>query len=224
MHTRSGDIICSNNDTSTLCQLVSTDANLDEQTDSFFTLFAPTNDAFDNLPDEISDALAVDSALLPFVLQYHVTMGKIRLDRLLCGGRIEMLNLYNTTTRCDGDRIFQVGDGNTPDARPELIATDIEACNGLVHLVDEVILPLLLEPPGPPEVVGTGYCTYSPDYRCYENGWPACCDNDPQSCPSRQPGCDDWDDDQSWTTAPTTPISTTEFPLIPEKDCFTVGE
>lgn len=40
---------------------------------------------------------------------------------------------------------------------------------------------------------GASYCTYSPDKKCYSNGWPACCMSDVfpgASCPAEQPGCD----------------------------------
>ena len=45
----------------------------------------------------------------------------------------------------------------------------------------------------PPEetMVGTSYCTYAPDYDCYEKGWPECCDDKKKdACPTEQPPCD----------------------------------
>lgn len=37
---------------------------------------------------------------------------------------------------------------------------------------------------------GSSYCTWSPDYDCYEEGWPKCCGDDDQPCPDSQPRCD----------------------------------
>ena len=45
----------------------------------------------------------------------------------------------------------------------------------------------------PPEetMVGTSYCTYSPDYDCYEKGWPECCQKkEGKDCPAERPPCD----------------------------------
>lgn len=52
-----------------------------------------------------------------------------------------MTNGKYTRTICRGDHIFQKGSGNTKDDKPEIIGIDVEACNGVIHVVDEVILP-----------------------------------------------------------------------------------
>ena len=45
---------------------------------------------------------------------------------------------------------------------------------------------------GGPCPAGASYCTWSPDYDCYNSGWPACCDDDlgGASCPTQQPECE----------------------------------
>jgi len=40
-------------------------------------------------------------------------------------------------------------------------------------------------------ISGASYCTWSPEYDCYQNGWPSCCSDDSQDCPKQQPQCDD---------------------------------
>jgi hypothetical protein len=37
---------------------------------------------------------------------------------------------------------------------------------------------------------GSSYCSYAPEYECYEFGWPSCCLDDPDSCPEEKPSCD----------------------------------
>merc|ERR1719162_419865 len=39
-------------------------------------------------------------------------------------------------------------------------------------------------------LLGSSYCTYSPDKECYSSGWPECCGADEESCPDARPGCD----------------------------------
>lgn len=127
-----------------------------------FTVFAPTNQAFAKLGVEAIEALLDDVDALKDLLLYHVINSPMAvfLDELVCGVEVLMLNGMTTTTECSsssngggggGDRpedddnaIFQVGMGNTDDDLPLLASTDIEACNGVIHAVDNVILPRTL--------------------------------------------------------------------------------
>jgi hypothetical protein len=52
-----------------------------------------------------------------------------------------MTNGEDSRTVCKGDAIYQKGGGNTDDALPQIISADIVACNGVVHVVDNVMLP-----------------------------------------------------------------------------------
>ena len=60
-----------------------------------------------------------------------------------CSYLLHMANGDDTRTICrDGtQRLFQKGNGNTDDDRPRIVDFDKEACNGVIHTVDEVILP-----------------------------------------------------------------------------------
>jgi hypothetical protein len=62
---------------------------------------------------------------------------------LVCDGFVTMANGKDSQTVCDDETevVFQVGQDNLPDQLPAIIATDVEACNGVIHIVDNVMLP-----------------------------------------------------------------------------------
>jgi uncharacterized surface protein with fasciclin (FAS1) repeats len=106
------------------------------------TVFAPTNDAFIalladfevNSLDELIDKIGID--LLRSVLLYHVVEGRVFSSDLM-NGNVE--SLMGETFRVDvsGPSLIDKG-GNVSN----IIATDIQATNGTVHVIDRVILPL----------------------------------------------------------------------------------
>ncbi|MGB3542691.1 fasciclin domain-containing protein [Rubrivirga sp.] len=100
------------------------------QGDGPFTVFAPTNAAFARLGDD-----AIQSLLRPenrdqltAILTYHVVPGRVTARQI---GRIDELETVNGQSLSIGVRI----DG------AELVATDIEASNGIVHVIDRVLMP-----------------------------------------------------------------------------------
>ena len=96
--------------------------------------------AFDELGDVLDEVLA-DDDLLKDILLFHAVDEELKADDLHCTGRTEMVNGRDTRTVCrDGD-IFQKGAGNLRRDRPRIIHADVEACNGVIHAVDEVLLP-----------------------------------------------------------------------------------
>ena len=110
--------------------------------DEHFTVFAPNDDAFGNLPDGTVEALLDDIHALTNILLFHVVAGHVlEADDLHCTDKIEMANGDDSRTVCKGHDIFQKGAGNSRSKMPEIIATDIEACNGIIHVVSEVMLP-----------------------------------------------------------------------------------
>jgi uncharacterized surface protein with fasciclin (FAS1) repeats len=54
---------------------------------------------------------------------------------------IEMTTGRDSRTICEDGSTYQKGEGNSDDERPEIISQDIEACNGVIHIVNEVMLP-----------------------------------------------------------------------------------
>jgi len=131
---------------STLCKLVQV-AGLEDilnDPDGTFTVFGPTNMAFEGLPDEISDALS-DVDLLRDVLLFHTVAGQdVRKSQLEDGDEVTMANGGTTTTsKPSGCKIYQSGPGNDASNLPRIIIPDVVASNGVIHAVDEVLLPQL---------------------------------------------------------------------------------
>jgi len=97
-----------------------------------FTVFAPTNEAFAKVPAKTMDALAKDPAQLKAVLTYHVISGKVMAADVK-NGNSKTLNGANVALSRAGDFV------TVEDA---LVQTpDISASNGVVHIVDSVLLP-----------------------------------------------------------------------------------
>ena len=114
-----------------------------DSNDGFKTVFAPSDDAFGKLSGETLLALEDPDALLD-VLQYHIVPKKIMSKDLVCSATIEMSNLEQTTTLCGANgAIYQVGSGVSPGVNglPEIISPNIETCYGVVHVIDEVLIP-----------------------------------------------------------------------------------
>jgi uncharacterized surface protein with fasciclin (FAS1) repeats len=98
-----------------------------------FTVFAPTDDAFAQLPDGTIDALLNDIPALTDILLYHVVPSRVMSS--------EVANLESAET-ASGKMINIKVEGNIVminDAK--VLITDIEASNGVIHVIDKVILP-----------------------------------------------------------------------------------
>lgn len=108
------------------------------------TVFAPTNDAFQALLDSNTDwnALAdIPAAVLESVLLYHVTSaGNVRSTDLSDGQTVPTL-LENNSFNINLTGAMPAINATTNNAN--IIATDVQATNGVVHVIDTVILPQL---------------------------------------------------------------------------------
>ena len=103
------------------------------QGDGPFTVFAPTDDAFAALPEGTVEALLDDTDALSAILTYHVVPGAVMSTDLEDGMMSETVNGQSVT--------IGVGeDGVTVDGANVVLA-DIEASNGVIHVIDAVILP-----------------------------------------------------------------------------------
>ncbi|MCX2860576.1 fasciclin domain-containing protein [Paucibacter sp. PLA-PC-4] len=105
-----------------------------------FTVFAPTNAAFAALLTELGiskDALLADKALLTKVLTYHVLPARVLKSDVPVGPAITTVQ-GNTFTV---DANLDITDRNGRKAR--ITATDVLASNGVIHVIDKVILPTL---------------------------------------------------------------------------------
>jgi uncharacterized surface protein with fasciclin (FAS1) repeats len=98
-----------------------------------FTVFAPTDEAFAQIPQDQLNALLADKEALTAVLTYHVVSGKV-----MAGDVVE---LSSATTVNGQDVKIMVQDGKVMINDAEVVSTDIEATNGVIHVINKVILP-----------------------------------------------------------------------------------
>ena len=97
-----------------------------------FTVFAPTDEAFRKVPQATLEALLADKAALTEVLTYHVVPGKVM------AADVAGMSMAATV---QGESIdIDATDGVTVDGA-RVIHTDIETSNGVIHVIDTVILP-----------------------------------------------------------------------------------
>lgn len=99
-----------------------------------FTVFAPTDEAFAALPEGTLDSLLADPEALADILTYHVVAGKVLAE--------DVVGLSSATSVQGSDIAIEVVDGGVVlNGSANVIATDVEADNGVVHVIDAVILP-----------------------------------------------------------------------------------
>jgi uncharacterized surface protein with fasciclin (FAS1) repeats len=96
-----------------------------------FTVFAPTDAAFAKIPSADLEALLKDKAKLTAVLTYHVVAGKVMAADVKAG---------NVKTVQGSELTISTMGGVMVDAA-KVIATDIVADNGVIHVIDSVIMP-----------------------------------------------------------------------------------
>lgn len=99
-----------------------------------FTVFAPTNEAFNALPAGTVDGLLKPDKkdALAEVLQYHVFVGVLPTEKLMDGQVYNMVNGKNATIHVK-DGKYMINDAN--------IVASVPASNGIVHVIDKVIFP-----------------------------------------------------------------------------------
>jgi uncharacterized surface protein with fasciclin (FAS1) repeats len=98
-----------------------------------FTVFAPTDEAFEAVPQETLDALAEDTDMLRAVLLYHVVEGEARASDVASMRSAETLNGDSVRLRASGDSV------RVDAAR--VVKADVIASNGVIHVIDEVLIP-----------------------------------------------------------------------------------
>ena len=97
-----------------------------------FTVFAPTDDAFAKVPKEKLDALLKDKVALTKILTYHVVSGKVMAKDVKAG-------LCKTVE--SSSFAITVSDGKVKVDNANVIKTDIVADNGVIHVIDTVLMP-----------------------------------------------------------------------------------
>lgn len=101
--------------------------------DGPFTVFAPTDDAFAKIPADQLEALLADTKKLTAVLTYHVVPGKVMAK--------DVVSMENVTTVQGQSASIKVMDGKVFIDEAIVSATDIETGNGVIHVIDSVIIP-----------------------------------------------------------------------------------
>jgi uncharacterized surface protein with fasciclin (FAS1) repeats len=96
-----------------------------------FTVFAPTDEAFAKVPKDQLDALLKDKAALTKVLTYHVVAGKVMAKDVKAGKVKTVQGSELTVATASGVMV----DG------AKVTATDIVADNGVIHVIDSVVIP-----------------------------------------------------------------------------------
>jgi transforming growth factor-beta-induced protein len=98
-----------------------------------FTVFAPTNDAFNKLPAGTLDSLLKDIPTLKNVLLYHVVSGKVM--------AADVVKLTSATTVLGKTVTIRIDQGNVYINDAKVIITDIQASNGVIHVINAVLIP-----------------------------------------------------------------------------------
>ncbi|MEL7039288.1 MAG: fasciclin domain-containing protein [Cyanobacteria bacterium J06592_8] len=128
-------VLSSDSRFSTLATALKSTGLLDQlQEGGPFTLFAPTNEAFEALPEGTLESLMQpeNSEQLTKILQHHVIPGEVTSDEL-SSGEVETAAGSSVNVDVESDEVT-VGDA-------KVIDSDISTENGVVHVIDKVMLP-----------------------------------------------------------------------------------
>lgn len=98
-----------------------------------FTVFAPTDEAFAKIPSETLQAVLADKEKLTAILTYHVVAGKLMAADVAGMSTLPTVQGQSITVRAEG--------GSVMVDNAKVIQADIEADNGVIHVIDTVILP-----------------------------------------------------------------------------------
>jgi uncharacterized surface protein with fasciclin (FAS1) repeats len=98
-----------------------------------FTVFAPTDEAFAKLPDGTVEALLADKEKLTAILTYHVVPGKVMASDVIKLDKAETVNGQHVT--------IVANDAGVMVDNASVVKTDIVCSNGVIHVIDAVILP-----------------------------------------------------------------------------------
>ncbi len=112
-----------------------------------FTVFAPTNDAFNNLPDGTLSTLLQpeNQETLQSILTYHVVAGQFMAEDV-----VQAINdnggQFTVETLQGGELTLKLWEGNvyvkdTNGNKAQIIITDVETSNGVIHAINNVVLP-----------------------------------------------------------------------------------
>jgi uncharacterized surface protein with fasciclin (FAS1) repeats len=98
-----------------------------------YTILAPTNAAFAKVPKKTLDALAKDKAKLKAVLLYHVIKGSVPASKVVKLSSAKTVNGASVKIRVRNKKVY------VNNAR--VTKTDVRASNGIIHVIDRVLIP-----------------------------------------------------------------------------------
>jgi transforming growth factor-beta-induced protein len=98
-----------------------------------FTVFAPTDDAFAKLPEGTVESLLQNKDKLKSILTYHVVSGKVMASDVVNLESAATVNGKQVTIKAEGDTVMV--------DNAKVVKTDIDCTNGVIHVIDTVILP-----------------------------------------------------------------------------------
>ena len=141
------DIAAGNPDFSTLVVAVKAAGLVDTlKGEGPFTVFAPTNAAFAKLKKSVGEkkfnAILADKKTLTAILTYHVVAGKVMAADVVgmkAGSKAKTVNGASVTVNVSKKGVYLMGGKSSNKAK--VIKTDIEASNGVIHVIDTVLLP-----------------------------------------------------------------------------------
>ncbi len=119
---------------STLVKLVKSAGLAGTLSKGSYTVFAPTNAAFAKVPKSTLAALAKDKAMLKAVLTYHVVKGKVPASKVVKLKSAKTVNGASVKISVKGGKVYL--NGST-----RVTKTDIKASNGIIHVINKVLLP-----------------------------------------------------------------------------------
>ncbi|XP_051972120.1 periostin-like [Xyrauchen texanus] len=100
----------------------------------YYTLFAPTNEAFENLDRDVLERLMSDKTVLQALLKYHILNSVQCSEAITAGSIYETIEGSNIEIGCDGESL-------TVNGIKMVLKKDIVTSNGVIHLIDQVLMP-----------------------------------------------------------------------------------
>ncbi|XP_021180729.2 periostin, osteoblast specific factor b [Fundulus heteroclitus] len=129
------DVIEVDDDLTTLADVAQTAGLLEKLGQpGHYTLFAPTNDAFDKIGGDTMERLLSDKEVLKALLNFHLLNSVQCSEAIMAGTSYETLEGNNIEIGCDGESL-------TVNGIKMVLKKDIVTTNGVIHLIDQVLIP-----------------------------------------------------------------------------------
>ncbi|XP_051542073.1 periostin-like isoform X2 [Myxocyprinus asiaticus] len=129
------DVIETNNELTSLSASAVASGLLDQLgKPGHYTLFAPTNEAFEKVDRDVLERLMSDKTILQALLKYHLLNSVQCSEAIIAGSMYETLEGSNIEIGCDGESL-------TVNGIKMVLKKDIATSNGVIHLIEQVLMP-----------------------------------------------------------------------------------